>query len=98
MLKTVFTNGCFDLLHVGHLKILTAARAQGDRLIVGLNSDYSVRRLKGVGRPITPYEQRKKLLLGLECVDYVIGFEEDTPLELITVSYTHLTLPTSDLV
>ena len=83
MLKTVFTNGCFDILHVGHLKVLMAARALGDRLIVGLNSDDSTRRLKGSGRPIIPYDQRKKLLLELECVDHVTGFDEDTPLWLI---------------
>jgi rfaE bifunctional protein nucleotidyltransferase chain/domain len=82
-LKTVFTNGCFDLLHAGHVRYLNAARALGDRLIVGLNSDASVRRLKGEGRPVTPAEERAEVLAALEAVDAVVLFEEDTPLRLI---------------
>ena len=82
-MTTVFTNGCFDLLHVGHLRLLWFARAQGDRLVVGLNSDESVRRLKGPTRPITPVDERREMLLALEPVDQVIIFHEDTPLTLI---------------
>jgi rfaE bifunctional protein nucleotidyltransferase chain/domain len=75
----VWTNGCFDLLHVGHVRSLEAARACGDILVVGVNSDASVRQLKGPGRPILPEDQRVELLTALECVDYVILFEEATP-------------------
>jgi D-beta-D-heptose 7-phosphate kinase/D-beta-D-heptose 1-phosphate adenosyltransferase len=82
-MTTVFTNGCFDLLHVGHLRLLWFARSQGDRLVVGLNSDESVRRLKGPTRPITPVDERREMLLALEPVDQVIIFYEDTPLNLI---------------
>lgn len=83
MAKTVFTNGCFDLLHVGHLRYLEDARSLGDRLVVGLNSDASVKRLKGDTRPIVPEHERREMLLGLKPVDDVIIFEEDTPLRLI---------------
>ncbi len=79
----VFTNGCFDILHRGHVEYLQNARLLGDILIVGLNSDDSVRRIKGVGRPILPFEDRALLLAALESVDYVCGFEEDTPQHLI---------------
>lgn len=82
-LKTVFTNGCFDVIHAGHIKLLKEARAFGDRLIVGLNSDDSVRRLKGEARPINPVEDRKTVLEAIRYVDAVEVFEEDTPLELI---------------
>lgn len=75
---TVFTNGCFDLLHVGHLRYLQAARALGDRLVVGLNSDASVRLLKGPTRPIVSEAERAELLAGLRCVDYVTVFDEPT--------------------
>ncbi len=81
--RIVFTNGCFDLLHVGHVRTLEAARALGDRLVVGLNGDASVRRLKGRGRPLVPARQRAELLAALECVDWVVTFREDTPLGLI---------------
>jgi D-beta-D-heptose 7-phosphate kinase/D-beta-D-heptose 1-phosphate adenosyltransferase len=81
--QVVFTNGCFDILHVGHLQLLNAAADLGDRLIVGVNSDSSVRRLKGDRRPVTPEAQRMTLLAGLACVDMVVIFDEDTPLELI---------------
>lgn len=80
---TVFTNGVFDIIHPGHLTYLAEARAIGDRLIVGLNSDESVRRLKGANRPIMPQAARAQLLASLFFVDGVILFEEDTPLELI---------------
>jgi rfaE bifunctional protein nucleotidyltransferase chain/domain len=79
----VFTNGVFDLLHRGHLDLLLTARARGDALIVGVNSDDSVRRLKGPGRPIRPARDRAYLLAGLRPVDAVVIFEQDTPLELI---------------
>ncbi len=79
----VFTNGCFDLLHVGHVRLLQWARAQGTRLTVGLNSDESLRRLKGPGRPLTPQADRAEILRALRWVDNVLVFEEDTPLALI---------------
>ncbi len=78
-----FTNGCFDLIHPGHVKYLEDARALGDFLVVGLNSDASVARLKGPGRPLQDEAARAAILLGLRSVDAVIRFEEDTPLELI---------------
>jgi D-glycero-beta-D-manno-heptose 1-phosphate adenylyltransferase len=81
----VFTNGVFDLLHPGHVELLEAARREGAALIVGLNSDASVRRLgKGADRPVTPEAARARVLAGLAAVDCVILFDEDTPLELIT--------------
>lgn len=81
--KIVFTNGCFDILHVGHLRYLSQARELGDLLIVGLNSDASISRLKGPSRPIVGEQERKEMLLGLKAVDYVCLFEDDTPLSLI---------------
>ena len=81
--RVVFTNGCFDLLHVGHVRSLEQARGLGDRLIVGLNSDASVRRLKGPGRPVVPERQRAEVLAALECVDWVVLFGQATPLALI---------------
>ena len=82
-LRIGFTNGCFDLLHRGHIKLMAAARAACDRLVVGLNSDASVSRLKGKGRPIQDAGSRADVLAALEAVDLVVVFEEDTPLELI---------------
>ena len=82
--RIVFTNGCFDLLHAGHVKYLQKARNLGDLLILGLNSDASVRRLKGENRPLIDEEERAHLLAALNCIDYVTIFNEDTPLELIT--------------
>jgi D-beta-D-heptose 7-phosphate kinase/D-beta-D-heptose 1-phosphate adenosyltransferase len=79
----VFTNGVFDLLHVGHLRYLRSARALGDALAVGLNADACVKRLKGEKRPILPESERVELLAGLACVDYVCLFEEDDPRALI---------------
>ncbi len=79
----VFTNGCFDLLHRGHVDLLAAARAKGDFLVVGLNSDASTRRLKGSGRPLVPDGDRAAVLAALAAVDVVVVFEEDTPLGLI---------------
>lgn len=81
--RIVFTNGCFDLLHPGHIAILEQARALGDALIVGLNSDASVRQLKGPGRPVLPELERAEILAALECVDAVVIFEELTPREII---------------
>jgi D-beta-D-heptose 7-phosphate kinase/D-beta-D-heptose 1-phosphate adenosyltransferase len=81
--RLVFTNGCFDILHVGHLRLLQAARAMGDALLVAVNSDASVRRLKGPSRPLVKEQDRAALLAGLEAVDFVTLFEEDTPLEAI---------------
>jgi rfaE bifunctional protein nucleotidyltransferase chain/domain len=74
-----WTNGCFDLLHVGHVRSFEAARAEGDLLVVGLNSDASIRLLKGAGRPIVPEAARAELVAALACVDYVIVFDEATP-------------------
>ena len=79
----VFTNGCFDLLHKGHVTYLERARTEGDLLVVALNSDDSVRRLKGPERPVNSLADRLEVIAALECVDYVTWFEEDTPLETI---------------
>ena len=82
-MKTVFTNGCFDLIHVGHIRYLKQARELGDRLVVGLNSDESVKRLKGKNRPLISQNYRKEMLLAFSFVDDVEVFDEDTPLNLI---------------
>ena len=79
----VFTNGCFDILHAGHVRYLTAARELGDILIVGLNSDGSVRKLKGEGRPVNPAADRAEVLAGLRAVAHVVVFEEDTAEDLV---------------
>ncbi|MFO7596044.1 MAG: D-glycero-beta-D-manno-heptose 1-phosphate adenylyltransferase [Desulfocurvibacter africanus] len=79
----VFTNGCYDILHPGHVDLLQRARSMGDVLVLGLNSDESVRRLKGPTRPVSRLAERAFVLAGLECVDYIVSFDEDTPLELI---------------
>ncbi len=81
--RIVFTNGCFDLLHLGHIRLLEKAKRLGDTLIVGLNSDRSVRRLKGPARPINPESARAELLSALKAVDYVVIFQEDTPEKVI---------------
>lgn len=81
--KIVFTNGCFDILHLGHVEYLNEARAQGDLLLVAINSDESVRKLKGPDRPVNNEEDRKKMLLNLKAVDCVQIFHEQTPLEII---------------
>src|SRR6202049_1594809 len=75
----VFTNGCFDILHVGHVRYLAAAKRLGDILVVGLNSDASVRELKGVGRPVVSEQERAELLAALECVDAVVIYNDLTP-------------------
>ena len=82
-LRVVFTNGCFDLLHVGHVRLLQQARRMGDRLIVALNSDRSVRRLKGRSRPVVKAADRAQILAALAAVDAVVVFDEETPLRLI---------------
>ena len=80
----VFTNGCFDLLHIGHIRYLQSARALGNLLVVAVNSDESVRSLnKGSGRPLTPEDQRMEILAALTCVDYVVKFDESTPFKVI---------------
>jgi len=79
----VFTNGCFDLLHPGHIRSLETARGLGDVLIVGMNSDESVRRLKGEGRPVIPEQERAEILASLECVDAVVIFDESTPQRVV---------------
>jgi len=81
--RLVFTNGCFDLIHPGHVAYLDAARRLGDRLVVGVNTDASVRRLKGEQRPLVPEQARAAVLAGLAAVDAVVFFEQDTPAELI---------------
>lgn len=82
--RVVFTNGCFDLLHPGHIRSLEAARALGDVLIVGMNNDESVRTLKGEGRPVIPDEERAEILASMECVDAVLIFEELTPQRVVS--------------
>jgi rfaE bifunctional protein nucleotidyltransferase chain/domain len=81
--RVVFTNGCFDLLHPGHIETLEKARSLGDALVVGVNSDHSVRDMKGAGRPILPERERAEVLAALECVDGVVIFDEPTPRETI---------------
>jgi len=83
--KLVFTNGCFDILHAGHVDYLRFAKSKGDKLVVGVNTDESVRRLKGDGRPVNCLERRLEILRSLDFVDFVVPFEEETPLEIITV-------------
>ena len=101
--RVVLANGCFDLLHVGHVRYLTAARALGDVLFVGLNSDSAVARLKGPGRPLMPAAERAEVLAGLRAVDHVVVFDEDTADRLVSLvqpaihakgtDYTEATVP-----
>ncbi len=81
--QVVFTNGCFDIMHAGHVRYLAAAKAEGKILIVGVNSDKSVKSIKGKNRPIMPQDQRAEVLAGLWCVDYIVFFDEPDPLRLI---------------
>jgi D-beta-D-heptose 7-phosphate kinase/D-beta-D-heptose 1-phosphate adenosyltransferase len=81
--KIVFTNGCFDILHVGHVHYLTQAKAKGDVLIIGLNSDQSVKKLKGKNRPLNCEQDRAKVLAALTCVDFIVVFNDSTPYRLI---------------
>ncbi len=92
----VFTNGCYDLLHPGHIRLLEKARSLGDILILALNSDESVRRLKGPSRPLIPERERAEVALGLEAVDAVTLFEEDTPRELIAAVLPDLLVKGAD--
>jgi len=92
----VFSNGCFDILHPGHIHTLTHAKALGDVLIVGINSDASVKRLKGERRPILNQGERAVMLAALEAVDYVTAFEEDTPLALIQLLQPHVLVKGGD--
>ncbi len=81
--QVVFTNGCFDIMHAGHVRYLAAARSEGEILIVGINSDKSVKSIKGKNRPIMPQDQRAEVLAGLWCVNYIVFFDEPDPLRLI---------------
>lgn len=94
--RIVFTNGCFDLLHIGHVRYLSAARSCGDCLIVGLNADQSVRRIKGTERPVTPEDQRAEVLAALSCVDLITMFSEDTPRRLIAAVRPHVLVKGAD--
>ncbi len=89
-LRLVFTNGCFDLLHAGHVRYLQQARALGDALVVGLNGDGSVRELKGEGRPLNPQEDRAEVLAALGCVDYVVIFEGKRATDLLRAVRPHI--------
>lgn len=94
--KVVFTNGCFDILHAGHVRYLSEARRMGDLLVVGLNGDASVRRLKGQSRPVNSFADRAEVLAGLASVDFVIGFDEDTPQRLIEAIAPHVLVKGGD--
>src|SRR5712664_905943 len=106
--RIVFANGCFDVLHVGHVRYLEAARALGDLLIVGINSDQQARRLKGAGRPLLPQEQRAEIISSIEAVDFVTIFEEPTVVQLLLAlkpdihakgtDYTEDSVPERDVV
>ena len=106
--QVVFANGCFDLFHVGHVRYLEGARQQGDVLVVGVNSDRSVRQLKGEGRPLLPEDARAELLAAMECVDYVVVFDEVTAENLLRdlrpdvhckgTDYTEATVPEREVV
>jgi D-beta-D-heptose 7-phosphate kinase/D-beta-D-heptose 1-phosphate adenosyltransferase len=92
----VFTNGCFDILHPGHVHVLSRAAALGDVLFVGVNTDDSVRRLKGTGRPVQNLEARASVLASIRYVDYVVPFSEDTPLELVAALRPHIIVKGGD--
>ena len=94
--KIVFTNGCFDLLHLGHVTLLQKARALGDMLVLGLNSDSSLAKLKGPKRPLVDEKSRAQVLSALECVDYVVIFSEDTPSELLSFLRPHILVKGGD--
>lgn len=94
--RIVFTNGCFDILHVGHVRYLEKAKTLGDILIVGINSDKSVRSIKGPTRPILPEQDRAEIIAGLGCVDYVTIFDEETPYELISTITPHILVKGGD--
>lgn len=94
--RIVFTNGCFDILHVGHIRYLEKAKNLGDVLVVGLNSDRSVRQIKGEKRPIVPEKERAEVLAALECVDYVVLFDEPDPFALIAKVKPHILVKGAD--
>lgn len=94
--KIVFTNGCFDILHLGHVEYLNEAKSLGDKLVVAINSDQSVKRLKGEDRPINNENDRASMLLNLKAVDCVVVFEEDTPLEMIKLVSPNLLVKGGD--
>ena len=94
--RVVFTNGCFDLLHPGHIRVLEEARAMGDVLIVAINSDASVRQMKGDGRPVLPESERAEILSALAAVDYVIVFDQPTPRDLIARVLPHVLVKGGD--
>jgi rfaE bifunctional protein nucleotidyltransferase chain/domain len=94
--RIVFTNGCFDIIHPGHIDLLSRARQLGDVLVVAINSDSSVRRLKGPTRPVFPEHERAEILRALDVVDYVCTFEEDTPLETILVIHPDVLVKGAD--
>ena len=92
----VFTNGCFDLLHYGHVRYLEEAKQKGDCLVVAINSDSSVKRIKGARRPLVGQKDRLRIIAGLESVDYVTLFHEDTPLKVISLVKPHILVKGSD--
>ena len=94
--KIVFTNGCFDLVHYGHVMYLERAKSNGDILVVGVNSDASVKRIKGDSRPLVNQSDRVKVVAALACVDYVVIFNEDTPLDLISSLKPHILIKGAD--
>ena len=94
--KIVFTNGCFDIMHVGHVKLLREAKSHGDLLVVGLNSDESVKQIKGPKRPVIPLEERAEVLAAIEYVNYVIVFNTPTPLPLIKRIEPHVLVKGED--
>ena len=94
--RIVFTNGCFDILHAGHVDYLEKAKSFGDVLIVGMNSDSSIRRIKGKRRPIIPESYRARVLIGLKAVDYVFIFSDDTPYEVIKTVRPHVLVKGAD--
>lgn len=96
--KIVFTNGCFDVLHVGHAKYLAEAKSLGEILVVALNDDDSVKRLKGKTRPINKIDDRMLLLAHLECVDYIVSFSEDTAINTIKMFLPHIYVKGGDVV
>lgn len=94
--KIVFTNGCFDIIHVGHIRLLQEARSKGDKLIVAINTDDSVRGLKGTARPILGEQERAEMLAALSCVDFVTFFNEPTPLETILLLHPDILVKGAD--
>jgi rfaE bifunctional protein nucleotidyltransferase chain/domain len=94
--RIVFTNGCFDIIHPGHIDLLSRARQLGDALVVAINSDNSVRRLKGASRPVFPEDERAEILRAFSMVDYVCTFEEDTPLETILIVHPDVLVKGAD--